>query len=244
MIQVRNFFKRGAIGAFFISMVLLTGTALAAQPASPTTPTTTHTKKSTTHHHTTMHHTIRHSHTSSVHHPVTHHSRSHYHAAKYKHTTTLNTTALNTYQDSICSNAESELGKLYLWGGTSPRSGFDCSGFSQYVYKQEGIEIPRTALEQYETLTPVKHPQPGDLVFFRTHGRHVSHVGIYLGNGYFIHSPRTGEAIRVDKLSSLYWKERYAGARRALNWNYLSEHFKNSSFRPSDANAPEFDPVT
>lgn len=120
------------------------------------------------------------------------------------------------YQNSVLFNAISQLGKPYLWGGGSPFSGFDCSGLSQYVYKKEGIRIPRTALAQYNTLMPVEVPALGDLVFFKTHGQVVSHVGIYLGDGYFIHSPTTGEEIRIDTMNSGYWKTHYAGARRAI----------------------------
>ncbi len=119
-------------------------------------------------------------------------------------------------QSGVCSMAKSELGKPYVWGGDTPSDGFDCSGFSQYVYGKEGVDIPRTASAQYASLTPVHHLQNGDLVFFRTFGHHVSHVGIYLGNGYFIHSPRTGERIRIDSIDDPYWRERYAGARRVL----------------------------
>ena len=148
------------------------------------------------------------------------------HHAKIRHMTTktLPATALNLNfsnrmslgQNAVCSTAKSELGRPYVWGGDTPHDGFDCSGFSQYVYGKEGVKIPRTALEQYASLTPVKHLQNGDLVFFRTFGHRVSHVGIYLGNGYFIHSPRTGERIRIDNIEDPYWRERYAGARRVL----------------------------
>lgn len=133
---------------------------------------------------------------------------------------------LDEYKNSVKTDATAELGKPYIWGGTSPDSGFDCSGFSQYVYKQEGIDIPRTALEQYDSLQPVAVPTPGDLVFFRLDGQTVSHVGIYLGNNYFIHSPATGQDIRIDKLNSNYWKAHYAGARRILTWGYLKDHDK------------------
>jgi murein DD-endopeptidase len=125
---------------------------------------------------------------------------------------------LADYQTNICANAEAQIGKPYEWGVENPDSGFDCSGLSQFVYAQEGIQIPRTALEQYHSLLPVKHLKEGDLVFFHTHERSrlVSHVGIYIGDGYFVHSPRTGESIRMSRLSDAYWREHYAGARRVL----------------------------
>lgn len=122
------------------------------------------------------------------------------------------------YQSSVCANAQAQIGKSYQWGVEDPETGFDCSGLSQFVYAEEGIQIPRTALEQYHSLQPVKHLQEGDLVFFRTHphSRQVSHVGIYVGDGYFVHAPRTGETIRMSNLSDPYWKKNYAGARRVL----------------------------
>ena len=132
---------------------------------------------------------------------------------------------LMDYRSSVCAIAEAQLGKPYRFGLESPASGFDCSGLSQFVYAREGIEIPRTALEQYHSLAPVQHLQEGDLVFFRTraHSRLVSHVGIYIGEGYFVHSPRTGEHIRVDRLADPYWHQRYAGARRVLTASKLAE---------------------
>ena len=128
------------------------------------------------------------------------------------------------YRSSVCATAEAQLGKPYHFGVENPGSGFDCSGLSQFVYAEAGIEIPRTALEQYHNLAPAQHLQEGDLVFFRTTGsRQVSHVGIYIGGGYFVHSPRTGEDIRVDRLANPYWHERYAGARRVLTSSKLAE---------------------
>lgn len=137
-------------------------------------------------------------------------------------------TAIQPYQDSVCHDAKAEIGTPYIWGGTSP-NGFDCSGFSQYVYKEQGIKIPRTAAEQFASLSPVQNLQPGDLVFFRLNGRNISHVGIYIGDDEFIHSPATGQSIRIDSLSSAYWKAHYAGARRALTWNNLAERVRDKA---------------
>lgn len=125
---------------------------------------------------------------------------------------------LNSDRSLVSANAEAQVGKPYQWGVENPDSGFDCSGLSQFVYAKEGIEIPRTAAEQYQNLPPVKNLQQGDLVFFRTlaHSSMVSHVGIYIGDGYFVHSPRTGETIRISRLSDSYWRDHYAGARRVL----------------------------
>jgi cell wall-associated NlpC family hydrolase len=83
-------------------------------------------------------------------------------------------------------------GLPYQYGGTSPSTGFDCSGFTQYVFGRVGISLPRTAEEQRQAVTPVSNPQPGDLVFF---GSPAYHVGIYAGNGMMWDSPRTGESI-------------------------------------------------
>ncbi|MGL4178082.1 MAG: C40 family peptidase [Dermatophilaceae bacterium] len=87
--------------------------------------------------------------------------------------------------------ARSLLGIPYYYGGESPSTGFDCSGFTQYVFGKAGIDIPRTASEQQDAATPVDDPQPGDLVFF---GSPAWHVGIYTGNGMMIDSPREGKS--------------------------------------------------
>jgi cell wall-associated NlpC family hydrolase len=85
-------------------------------------------------------------------------------------------------------------GIMYLYGGTSPSTGFDCSGYTQYVFRQVGITLPRTAEEQRQSATPVSSPQPGDLVFF---GSPAYHVGIYAGNGKMWDSPHSGEAVAL-----------------------------------------------
>jgi cell wall-associated NlpC family hydrolase len=104
-------------------------------------------------------------------------------------------------------------GKLYCWGGTSPRTGFDCSGLTQYSFRQgAGVSIPRTAAAQYASAVKIPQDQArkGDLVFFRTRGSQISHVGIYLGDNKFIHAPRTGKSIATSTLSG-YWQHRLAG---------------------------------
>jgi cell wall-associated NlpC family hydrolase len=85
-------------------------------------------------------------------------------------------------------------GIMYQYGGTSPSTGFDCSGYTQYVFRQVGINLPRTAEEQRQFATPVSSPQPGDLVFF---GSPAYHVGIYAGNGKMWDSPHSGEAVAL-----------------------------------------------
>jgi cell wall-associated NlpC family hydrolase len=105
----------------------------------------------------------------------------------------------------------------YRRGGREPQTGFDCSGFVQYVFAHSlGIDLPDTSISQFLAGTKVasNELQTGDLVFFHTRGKNVSHVGIYLDNGRFIHSPSTGKRVRVDELSDSYWARRYVGAKR------------------------------
>ncbi|WP_299445724.1 C40 family peptidase [uncultured Phycicoccus sp.] len=95
--------------------------------------------------------------------------------------------------------ARSLLGIPYVYGGTSPSSGFDCSGFTSYVFAQAGTSLPRTAAQQQAAATPVSNPQPGDLVFF---GSPAWHVGIYTGNGMMVHSGKPGEVTEESPLFS------------------------------------------
>ncbi len=106
-------------------------------------------------------------------------------------------------------------GTPYRSGGTDPR-GFDCSGLVQYVYGLYGITLPRLVHEQYRAGEKVRIDDllPGDLVFFVTEGRHVSHVGIAIGGDRFVHAPNSRGVVRVDSLASGYWGEHVAGARR------------------------------
>ncbi len=108
----------------------------------------------------------------------------------------------------------------YRRGGNSAETGFDCSGFTRHVFASVlGLTLPRRSAEQAQetALAPVdKHElQPGDLVFFNTLKRTFSHVGIYIGDGKFIHSPRTGQAVRIEDMRESYWARRFDGARRA-----------------------------
>jgi cell wall-associated NlpC family hydrolase len=90
-------------------------------------------------------------------------------------------------------------GTPYTYGGTSPETGFDCSGFTQYVFRQVGISLPRTAEDQRQFVTPVSDPQPGDLVFF---GAPAGHLGIYAGNGKMWDSPHSGEVVQLRDIYS------------------------------------------
>jgi len=103
------------------------------------------------------------------------------------------------------------LGVPYRWGGASP-SGFDCSGFSMYVYAQVGVSLPHNAAMQYGHGTPVARSQlaPGDLVFFNGLG----HMGIYIGGGQFIHAPHTGDVVKISSLNDSWYAATYVGARR------------------------------
>jgi cell wall-associated NlpC family hydrolase len=112
------------------------------------------------------------------------------------------------------------LGVRYRRGGASADTGFDCSGFTRHVFEQSlGLVLPRRVDEQATApgLGPVKRAElkPGDLVFFNTLKRTFSHVGIYVGDGKFIHAPRTGARVRVEDMRYAYWSKRYTGARRA-----------------------------
>lgn len=114
-------------------------------------------------------------------------------------------------------NAMTFLGVPYKRGGTSSDTGFDCSGFVRAIYEQTaGLILPRKASEQAATAQKIDRSdlQPGDLVFFNTMRRAFSHVGIYIGDGKFIHSPKPGAEVRVESLSLAYWARRFDGARR------------------------------
>ena len=109
------------------------------------------------------------------------------------------------------------LGLDYRYGGNSPVTGFDCSGLVAHIYLEAwNIRLPRNTGAQSKAGMPVSlaELQAGDLVFYDTLKRPYSHVGIYLGDGKFVHAPKTGAQVRVESLKSAYWAQRYNGARR------------------------------
>lgn len=127
---------------------------------------------------------------------------------------------LDFVREQIVNRALSFLGLPYRWGGTRPEEGFDCSGLTMAVYHLVGLNLPHSSHSQFNGGSPVsrKDLEKGDLVFFRSsrEGR-ISHVGIYTGNGDFVHAPGKDQAIRVDSLSDRYFHDRYAGARTYLS---------------------------
>ncbi len=121
--------------------------------------------------------------------------------------------------NDVLIRAISLVGTPYVWGGNTPESGFDCSGLVNYVFRDMlNLRLPRTSRELSALSAPAVDPArlaTGDLVFFASGGQ-VSHVGIYVGDGRFVHAPRTGGVVRLERLDGRYWQERYAGARRVL----------------------------
>ena len=118
---------------------------------------------------------------------------------------------------ALVSTAMGFLGVRYRLGGNSAETGFDCSGFVRAIYqKTAGLVLPRQAKDQAASTEVIDKSdlKPGDLVFFNTMRRAFSHVGVYLGDGKFIHSPRTGQQVRVESLQTSYWQKRFNGARR------------------------------
>jgi cell wall-associated NlpC family hydrolase len=122
-------------------------------------------------------------------------------------------------RDELAKTAQSFLGVPYLWGGTSAETGFDCSGLTMTVYQLNGLNLPRSSRDQFEAGTPIDRDelQKGDLLFFATStpGK-VTHVGVYLGGGEFIHAPGRGKTICKDSLSKSFFQKHYIGARTYL----------------------------
>jgi cell wall-associated NlpC family hydrolase len=125
--------------------------------------------------------------------------------------------AASTDRDRPLIHALEALGTRYHWGGGSLETGFDCSGLVTYVFERAwGVLLPRITEEQKRVGKPVrlKELEPGDLVFYNTRNKPYSHVGIYVGEGRFVHAPRPGAAVRVESVQTQYWRSRFNGARR------------------------------
>lgn len=125
--------------------------------------------------------------------------------------------SLSSRASELVVNAMGFLGVPYRRGGNNAETGFDCSGFVRAMYEQTvGLVLPRRADQQAAATQTIdkQELQPGDLVFFNTMRHAFSHVGIYVGDGKFIHSPRTGSQIRVEDMRDSYWQRRFDGARR------------------------------
>ena len=108
------------------------------------------------------------------------------------------------------------VGKPYRFGGAAPSRGFDCSGLVQFSYRQAGVAVPRSTEAQLRASRAVGRSglRRGDLVFFDQEGRKKSHVGIYLGDGRFVHAPSSGKRVRIDRLDSRYWQAHLSDTRR------------------------------
>ena len=136
---------------------------------------------------------------------------------------------VSTDEDNLLNNmafyALSLAGTPYKYGGSSPDTGFDCSGFVGHVFRQSlGIALPRSTHEIWRIGLQIGAEQlhPGDLVFYNTLRHTFSHVGIYLGDGQFVHSPSSGGGIRVENMQEDYWRKRFNGARRIISGRYVS----------------------
>lgn len=118
--------------------------------------------------------------------------------------------------DKVAATAKELLGTKYKFGGTDPQGGFDCSGFVRYVFKEANIQLPRSSYDMKKIGTPVdvKSLKVGDLLFFKIN---TSHVGIYIGNGKFIHSPTTGRSVTIESLADAVYGNRLLSARRILS---------------------------
>lgn len=117
---------------------------------------------------------------------------------------------LSAERQRVIAAAKRQMGIRYRWGGNTPREGFDCSGFTKYALKGLGAKIPRTAAQQSKASRTINRSslRPGDMIFFKTKGTRVNHVGIYLGNGKFIHAASGGGRVMTDDLRKNYWQKR------------------------------------
>lgn len=132
-------------------------------------------------------------------------------------TTASTTSSASSSGAAVVAKAKSYIGYKYVYGGSSPSTGFDCSGFTSYIYKQFGVSLNRTAAGQYSNGTAVSRAnlQPGDLVMFGKSG--INHVGIYIGGGMIVHAENSSTGVTTDTINSGYYNNNYVGARRIFN---------------------------
>jgi cell wall-associated NlpC family hydrolase len=129
-------------------------------------------------------------------------------------------TPLSARSNDVLIRAIGLVGTPYRYGGNTPESGFDCSGLVGFVFRDAaGVSLPRSTRELIDLHAPSiarDELQPGDLVYFNPNGGRVSHVGIYVGEGRFVHAPSRGGTVRLDSLGSEYWTRHFVGAKRVL----------------------------
>ena len=132
-------------------------------------------------------------------------------------TTASTTSSASSSGAAVVAKVKSYIGYKYVYGGSSPSTGFDCSGFTSYIYKQFGVSLNRTAAGQYSNGTAVSRAnlQPGDLVMFGKSG--INHVGIYIGGGMIVHAENSSTGVTTDTINSGYYNNNYVGARRIFN---------------------------
>lgn len=120
------------------------------------------------------------------------------------------------YGERAAAYAQKMIGTHYRYGGNHPSKGFDCSGLIQYSYSLAGLKVPRNTKYQFRSTryVPPNQLRRGDLLFFNQEGKRYSHVGIYIGDGKFVHAPSTGKRVRTSSLKNRYWKRSLASTRR------------------------------
>jgi cell wall-associated NlpC family hydrolase len=130
-------------------------------------------------------------------------------------TTSPSVNEKETIGEEIALRAIALVGKPYHYGGFDLK-GFDCSGLVFYIYRELGLDIPRSAAEQHQRAMPIERNEllPGDLVFFQINRRRISHVGIYVGENRFVHAPQTGKYVELRNLDDMYFAKRFVGAGR------------------------------